>query len=146
MKSMETKAFTILVAEDDEDEQIIFKAALRTIGYLGECRFVNNDKELLDYLSQTGKYADVRKLPDLIVVDLNISEKWLDTHKMLKSKPVFDRIPVVILTPIPTDEINDVPACFDLEADAFVSKRTEFVDYLAALRLALVPFCGKAIE
>lgn len=30
---METQAFTILVAEDDEDEQIIFKAALRIIGY-----------------------------------------------------------------------------------------------------------------
>jgi CheY-like chemotaxis protein len=140
---MEMKTFTALLAEDDDDDLVILKALVEAIGCRGEFKFVNSGNEVLDYLTKQGTYADVRELPNLIVLDLNISEKWRDTLKKIKSEPVFDRIPVVVLT---ASVENGGPQCFDLQADAFVTKRMEFGDYLEALRSALEPFCKEAMK
>ena len=140
---METKRFTTLVAEDDDDDLLILKALVEALGCRGEWKYVNSSNELLDYLTKKGTYADVRELPNLIVLDLNISEKWRDALKRIKSEPVFDRIPVVVLTP---SAESGGPRCFDSQADACVTKRLEFGDYLEALRSAVEPFCREAIR
>jgi CheY-like chemotaxis protein len=80
---MEMKTFTALLAEDDDDDLVILKALVEAIGCRGEFKFVNSGNEVLDYLTKQGTYADVRELPNLIVLDLNISEKWRDTLKKL---------------------------------------------------------------
>jgi two-component system, response regulator len=140
---MENRAFKILVAEDDEDDQIILKAVLERMECLGQCGFLNSGKELLAYLAHEGKYAGAGKLPNLIVLDLNISKEWHDTLKALKSKATFVNIPVIVLT---TPGKNDEQQCLKLGADAFVTKRIEFDDYFEAVRRALEPFCKEEIK
>jgi CheY-like chemotaxis protein len=140
---MEKKAYTIVVAEDDDDERMILTAASEAIGCRGECRFVNSGQEVLDYLAHKGKYADVSELPDLILLDVKELEGWCETLKNIKSKPAYDRIPVVVLT---TSTENGDQRCLDLEADAFVRKPLGFDKYVEALKSALAPFCKEAMD
>jgi CheY-like chemotaxis protein len=56
----------ILLVDDDKDDQVLFKDALRTIAPVVICDVANNGKEALELL------ATRRNLPDLTFLDLNM--------------------------------------------------------------------------
>jgi CheY-like chemotaxis protein len=142
--SMGNKAFTILVAEDDEDDRVIFEAVLEAVGYRGECRFVSSAKELFDYLTHEGNFDDVTDLPNVIVLDLRIPmQSRCELLKKVRSEPAYAEIPVVVLAT--SVEKGDVQR-YDLQADAFVTKPIEFDHYVEDLKSALEPFCKEVMK
>ncbi|HAK80049.1 MAG TPA: two-component system response regulator, partial [Runella sp.] len=64
----------ILVAEDDEDDQLFTKEAFEEARSYIDIRFVNDGLELLDYLKKRNKYAEPADAPrpSLILLDLNM--------------------------------------------------------------------------
>jgi CheY-like chemotaxis protein len=62
---------TILISDDDEDDSFLAKDALETIGAMVAFSRVEDGMELMDYLSKRS-YSGDRRLPDLILLDLNM--------------------------------------------------------------------------
>ena len=127
-------SITILVAEDDPDDQLLTREALEENRLSNELFFVNDGVELLDYLYRRNRYADpASSYPDLILLDLNMPR--MDGREALahiKADPALRRIPVVVLTTSKAEE--DVFRSYDLGANSFVIKPVTFERLVAAVR------------
>ncbi len=80
----------VLIAEDDEDDRMFFETALRESAEYADFKFVENGRQLIDYLSSRDS------LPDLIFLDLNMPlMDGRETLKVIRSDPKLKGIPVV---------------------------------------------------
>ena len=57
------KPVTILMADDDPDDRLMAKKALKEYRLKNGIRFVEDGQELMDYLRHRGKYADPATAP-----------------------------------------------------------------------------------
>jgi CheY-like chemotaxis protein len=127
-------SFIILMADDDEDDCLLVESAFRVIPIEHELRFVDDGRELLDYLSNEGDFADSEKYPrpHLILLDLNMPR--IDGRKALttiKSNPDLRDIPVLILTT--SREEQDIDMTRQAGAASFLAKPDLFEDLTSML-------------
>ena len=91
----------ILLAEDDLDDQRLFKEFLGNRSDILLMPFKENGEELILSLKET---KDNRQLPDLIILDQNMPKKnGIQTLQILQNDNHFKHIPVVIYSTY-TDE------------------------------------------
>lgn len=122
-----TKSITILMADDDEDDRMMTRNALRKARLANEIRFVVDGVELLDYLYHRGKYNDPADSPrpGLILLDLNMPKKdGREALKEIKADPNLRRIPIVVLTTSEAEE--DIYRSYDLGVNSFITKPVSF--------------------
>lgn len=122
-----TPPFTIVLADDDEDDRLLAQDAMEASGAHYNCFTVADGQELLDFLRQTGKFegAEIRALPSVILLDLNMPIlDGRETLKQLKEDPILSAIPVVILSTSASDE--DIQQGYNLGASSYMVKPTEF--------------------
>lgn len=122
---MDNKRLTIkiLVADDDADDRLLAREALREARLMNELDFVEDGEELMDYLFARGKYAGRKEmpLPGLILLDLNMPKKdGREALKEIKADPKLKQIPIAVLTTSRAEE--DIYRSYDLGVDAFISK------------------------
>ncbi len=116
---------TILMAEDDPDDQVLLREALEESDTEGDLRFVGDGQELLDYLRASASGDVISPRPRLILLDLNMPRK--DGREALvevKADPEFRRIPVVVVSTSASPE--DVFLSYDHGASSFVTKPASF--------------------
>jgi CheY-like chemotaxis protein len=92
---------TILIAEDDPDDQLLCQDAMAQSKAEYAIKFVENGQEVMDYLRNTGSFEGANKAPrpSLIILDLNMQKKdGRQALKEIKADPDFRSIPVVVLT------------------------------------------------
>ena len=121
------KPITILYAEDDEEDRLLVKDAMKQSRLANDLDMVEDGEELMDYLHQCGKYADMvgPPLPGLIMLDLNMPKKdGREALKEIKADPGLRRIPVVVLTTSKAEE--DILRTYDLGANSFIIKPVTF--------------------
>ncbi len=84
--------------------------------------FVEDGRELMDYLLRQGKYNTVdQKLPGLILLDLNMPKMdGREALREIKSTPSLCHIPVLIFTTSKADE--DIYNAYRLGANSFILK------------------------
>jgi CheY-like chemotaxis protein len=117
----------ILMADDDEDDRMMAKEALEEAKLVNDLRFVENGEELLDYLLNTGEFADQARFPrpGLILLDLNMPKKdGREALRDIKSHPALRQIPIVVMTTSKAEE--DIFRSYDLGVNSFVSKPVTF--------------------
>ncbi len=121
----------ILLVEDNPGDINIVQE------FFEKCRFANNlsvvkdGVDAMDFLMRKGSFSAV-PTPDLIILDLNLPKKsGLEVLSDLKSNEKLKYIPLLVLTS--TRSKQDILACYNLHANAFVSKPMELRDFLAAL-------------
>lgn len=88
----------ILIAEDDEDDQLLLSSAFAELKGRTELKFVENGFELLDHFQ---KYENglIKNLPSLLVVDLNMPKKnGREAMAELRQKPYITRFPSVVFS------------------------------------------------
>ena len=119
---------TILVAEDDPDDQILLRDAFEE--RLADCKlcFVSNGVELMDRLKhRTSKPDPV--LPDLLLMDLNMPLKdGRQSLREIRSNPGLRHLPTVVMTTSKSEE--DRSYCLSHGADAFIVKPASYTDLL----------------
>lgn len=126
---------TILLADDDEDDQQLIRDALQDARLANEIRCVQDGQELLDYLRREGPYADPSvdaPRPGIILLDLNMPR--MDGREALadiKNDPQLRRIPVVVLTT--SEDEADVIRSYDLGVNSFITKPVTFTGLVEAL-------------
>jgi two-component system response regulator len=119
--------FTLIMADDDEDDRLLAQDAMQEAGGDYLCYTVSNGQELLDYLRCEGKFShnDSCDSPSVILLDLNMPiMDGRETLKQLKSDPLLSHIPVVILsTSAANEDINDG---YGLGASSYMIKPNDF--------------------
>ncbi len=119
--------FTVLVADDDPDDQLLIKDALSEVRPNARVDFVADGVELLEYLRREGHFADRidDPLPRLVLLDLNMPVK--DGREALfeiKSDPAFWRTPIVIFSTSTAQA--DIRRAYQLGANSFITKPSSF--------------------
>lgn len=131
------KPITLLLAEDDPDDRMLIRDALREAKIANDLRTVEDGEELLEYLHRRGRYTSERAAPrpGLILLDLNMPRKdGREALQEIKSDPDLRHVPVVVLTTSKAEE--DVLRSYDLGANSFITKPVTFqslVEVMATL-------------
>ena len=109
---------SLLVAEDDLDDQLILEECLADCGYDGRIYFVKNGKKVIDYLDGL---AQDTQLPKLIVLDLNMPIlNGTQTLFELKQNNRYTKIPVVIYST--SDNEHEKRKCMNFGAVDYLVK------------------------
>lgn len=130
-----SKAFTVLLAEDDPDDRQITKEAFEESKLANDLRFVENGEELLDYLYRRGKYADPADSPRpaLILLDLNMPKKdGRQALKEIKADPKLKNLRIVILTT--SKEPEDIEEAYGLTAASYITKPVKFKELVDVVK------------
>jgi len=125
--NMSPRPITILMAEDDPEDQMLTRDALGEAKLVNELRCVSNGEELLAYLRHEGEYGDTEKhpRPGIILLDLNMPKMdGREALSALKEDPELKQIPVVVLTTSRSDE--DVYKSYDLGVSGYINKPVSF--------------------
>ncbi len=128
-------ASTVLMAEDDSDDQLIVQEAWQEIETIHRLRMVDNGVELIDYLLQQGSFSDPQTCPkpDLILLDLNMPKKdGYETLRELKSHPHLQIIPITIFST--SKQVQQVIRAYKLGANSYVPKPSTFEGYCSILK------------
>ncbi len=130
----------ILLADDDEEDCMLCKKALKRNELVTSVSTVHDGEQLIQYLRREKGYVDDPSWhrPSLILLDLNMPRK--DGREALAEIKVDDNlrsIPVVVLTTSKARE--DVEKTFFLGANAFICKPVTFPNLLNTME-TLVKF------
>lgn len=132
---MSGERITILMADDDPDDQLLVQDAFEEVHLNNQFAFVSDGIELMDYLHRRGDYADLAgtPLPGLVLLDLNMPKKdGREALREIKEDPVLRTIPVVILTTSSAEE--DILRTYDLGANSFIVKPVTFDKLVEIIR------------
>lgn len=133
---IEGEPVTILLAEDDPDDQMFAIRALRKSQLVNPIKTVSDGEELMDYLKRRGKYSDPESSPSpgLILLDLNMPRKdGREALQEIKADPSLRSIPIVVLTTSQSEE--DVQQSYNVGVNAFVTKPVTFAGLSEALKV-----------
>jgi CheY-like chemotaxis protein len=134
MNPVQHRPMRLLLAEDDDDDYVLIKDALRDSLITNDLVRVSNGEELLEYLRCQGPY--VRRSaadPAIILMDLNMPKMDGRTAlREIKSDPALRHYPVIVLTTSKTEE--DVLRSYQIGVNAFMQKPGSFESLVGALR------------
>lgn len=140
--TVEQRPLTILMADDDEDDQEMTRIALDESRLLNPIEFANDGQELLDRLRACQQQDAMR--PGLILLDLNMPRKdGRQALKELKEDPQLRRLPVIVLTTSKAEE--DILRSYDLGASGFITKPVTF-DGLVRVITAIGEYWFELVE
>ena len=134
MAENELDSVVVLMADDDLDDVMLVRDALRDSKCEVDFRYVEDGEEALDYLTRQGRFSD-RELsprPSLILLDLNMPKKdGIQTLQEIRTNPEIRTIPVVVLT---TSRDRDLMLrIYRLGGSAFITKPTVYKDMIKAV-------------
>jgi CheY-like chemotaxis protein len=120
------RPFTILLADDDEEDRELARDALQGSRLANEMQFVFDGQDLLDYLHHQGRWTEENSpRPGIILLDLNMPKKdGREALQEIKADESLRRIPIVVLTT--SQDEADVLATYDLGVSSFITKPVTF--------------------
>lgn len=117
---MPEKPLHVLLADDDEDDRLIFKEALEDIKIKTIVTTVNDGIELMDYLTQPGI-----ALPDVIFLDLNMPRKnGIKCLEEIRNNPVLTNLTIAIYSTSGAE--RDIEETFVNGANVYIKKPNDF--------------------
>ena len=130
------RPFTILLADDDEEDRELARDALQDSRLANEMRFVHDGQDLMDYLRRAGSYADSdadAPRPGIILLDLNMPKKdGREALAEIKADECLRQIPIVVLTT--SKDEADVLSTYDLGVSSFITKPVTFAGLVEVMR------------
>lgn len=125
---------TILLVEDNPDDEEFTLRALRRAKVTNPVEVVRDGGEALDWFAGTGAHAgrDTSQLPAVVLLDLNLPKvSGLDVLKRIRSDEATRHVPVVVLTSSSEDE--DILGSYASGANSYVRKPVGFAEFATAV-------------
>jgi len=125
----------VLIAEDNDDDAMAIRTALRNAGVTLPLKFVTNGSSVIDYFKGTGEYVDRERfpLPNVLLLDLKMPRldgfqvmEWLATQKR------FHDLLIVVLSG--NGELSNMRGAFLLGARSFLTKPCRVADVKNLMR------------
>jgi two-component system response regulator len=126
---------TILLVEDNPDDEALTLRALHKNKILNNITVVRDGAEALDYLFCQGVYAgrDPDQTPSVILLDLKLPKvDGLEVLRRLRADNATRLLPVVILTS--SKEEHDLIEGYRLGANSYIRKPVDFDQFMEAVR------------
>ena len=122
----------ILIIEDNIFDYESVSRKLRYLDSIGEVIHLDNGEKAIDYLFQTGIYANANDYikPDLILLDIEmprLNGKEVLEKIQKQGSDELKKIPVIIFTSL--DDNYNNQRCFDLGAKGYLNKPVQ-INYL----------------
>lgn len=125
----------ILLVEDNPDDEMLVRRALKKSGFKAELVVTRDGVEALDYLHATGQYSerDSWDQPSLVLLDLKLPlVNGLEVLKKMREDQRTRLLPVVLLTT--SDEERDRTDGYSLGANSYIRKPIEHSEFTEAIR------------
>jgi CheY-like chemotaxis protein len=128
---------TILLVEDDPNDQFLLERAFRKIGVTDPIHVVNDGSEAIAYMKGEGKFADRVKYcyPTFVMTDLKMpAADGFAVLEFLKKNPDWAIIPTVVLSA--SMDLDDIKRAYRLGASSFHTKQSNpelFLDQVKVL-------------
>src|SRR5688572_10809197 len=117
---------TILVIDDDKNDQWLIERALRTAGVVAPIYLASDGAEAIAYMMGEGKYADRKKYayPTFIITDLKMPDRdGFAVLEFLKGNPEWAVIPTIVFSA--STDLDDIKKAYMLGASSYhVKPRT----------------------
>ena len=130
-----TRSGTILLVEDDPNDVLLIRRALRNAMIANPLREVADGDEAIAYLSGVDGYGDrdAHPLPALVLLDLKLPRRdGVEVLRWIRAQPGLRRLPVVVLTS--SRETADVNRAYDEGANSYLVKPVAFDALLELVR------------
>lgn len=119
---MSIKILNIALADDDEDDRLLFKEAIEKVPIETKLSLFNHGQELMDHL-----YLPNIVLPHLIFLDLNMPIKnGMQCLKEIRDNPLLNKVAVAIYSTSSSEK--DIENTFILGANVYINKPNSFYD------------------
>ncbi len=127
---------TILLVEDNEDDEKLTLLALRKSNIMNQVIVARDGEEALDLLLGRGAHAGsehlLEHLPAVVLLDLKLPKiTGLEVLRAIRADPRTRTVPVVILTS--SSEERDVIEGYELGANSFITKPVDFEKFTQAV-------------
>jgi len=110
----------ILLADDDEDDRMIFRDAINEIKVKTKITIVNDGVELMEYLQETED-----ELPHIVFLDLNMPRKGgIECLKEIRSDANLKDLSIAIYSTSASEE--DIEDTFVKGANIYIKKPNDF--------------------
>ncbi|MBA3665052.1 MAG: response regulator [Bacteroidetes bacterium] len=132
--------FTIVVADDDVDDQALVKEGFEDCKVQVDVNSVYNGLQLMDYLLKREAYKRINITPDLIILDLNMP--LMDGFNVLLEirKHNFTHIPIYVITT--SQRPADKAKAMELGARGFFNKGYSSTD----IKKVMLEICQECFE
>lgn len=126
---MATEPKTILLVEDNADDEQLTLRAMRQSEVPNMIRVARDGAEALEHIFGTPN----GRLPDLVLLDLKLPKvSGLEVLQRLRNDPRTRSMPVVVLTS--SDEEKDIVESYSLGANSYIRKPVDFDEFMDAVR------------
>ena len=121
---------TILLVEDNPDDEALTLRALKKNNILNEVVVAHDGVEALDYLFADGNKAsrNSNTMPEVILLDLKLPKiDGLEVLRRVRANERTRLLPIVILTS--SKEERDMIESYSLGANSYIRKPVDFVQF-----------------
>jgi len=126
------KSIRILMAEDNEMDVFLVRAAFEQGRLAVHLDVAENGVEALAFLRREGPYADAER-PDLVMLDINMPRMdGLSTLKAIRDDPALRTLPVVMLTT--SNAETDVLRSYESFANAYIVKPISMDSFFSVVK------------
>jgi CheY-like chemotaxis protein len=127
--TQERKAIaSILLADDDEDDALVFTETVRAIDPAIRLEHVIDGLKLMQLL--------VHYYPDILFIDLDMPRKnGLECLLEIRNNPGLAKLPVVVFSS--TTRPANIQTAYEMGADLYLIKTSQIKDYVSAVRAIL---------
>lgn len=125
---------TILLVEDDRDDEELTLRALRRSNIMNEVIVAHDGEEALELLFGEGKFLDreIDLLPAVVLLDLKLPKiNGIEVLRRIRADARTRRLPVVVLTS--SRQERDRDEVYDLGANSYICKPVDFEKFTEAI-------------
>lgn len=123
-----TRIQTIIIADDDSDDELLFRHALSEVEPTIKLEATKDGNELLSLL-QNFK-------PDMLFLDLDMPAKnGLECLKAIRSNAFYTDLPIIVFSS--TSRKSNIDVAYEMGANLFFIKPSFYKDLVATLQLIL---------
>ena len=154
---MKPQSATILVVEDDPNDQFLIKEGLREAGAVCPIHVVGDGVEAIAYMRGEGKYADREQFayPTFIMMDLKMPKvDGFGVLEFLKKNPAWKIVPAIVLSA--SGDFDDIKKSYMLGASSYHVKPQDMnklrrqlkvlYDYWLTCEVPQVDISGKQLQ
>lgn len=126
---------TILLVEDNPDDEVLTLHALRKNNIGNKIYVARDGAEALDFLFCQNQYADrdPREMPQLILLDIKLPKlDGLEVLRRIREDERTSLLPVVILTS--SKEQQDLVEAYRNRANSYMRKPVDFTQFAESVR------------
>lgn len=117
---MSIKILNIALADDDEDDRLLFKEAIEEVPIETKLSLFNHGQELMDHLCLPNIV-----LPHLVFLDLNMPIKnGMQCLQEIRDNPLLNQVVVAIYSTSSSEK--DIESTFVLGANVYINKPNSF--------------------